>query len=108
MEIPRLIGMLGQFDVTVEDGGRVLIDNAHTVPTYMHFDLSVYDHVNDNWINRVNLNVYPLWDAAEPLLRSAWRNDVSVESLYAMYEGWAGTEAVPVVHSANELAEYRE
>lgn len=107
MEIPRLIGMLGQFDVTVEPDGRVLIDNAHTVPTYMHFDLSVYDNLNENWINRVNLNVYPLWDAAEPLARSGWRDQVSVESLYAMYDGWAGTDQVPVVHSADELDDYR-
>ena len=107
MEMPRLIGMLGQFDVTVAADGKVVIDNAHAVPTYMHFDLSVEEFVSENWYGRTNLGVYPLWDAAEPLSRSAWRNDFSVESLYELFEDWAGDE-VPVVHSAEELAEYRE
>lgn len=107
MEMPRLIGLLGQFDVTVDADDRVLIDNAHAVPTYMHFDLSVEDYVSENWYGRTNLGVYPLWDAAEPLTRSAWRNDYSVESLYALFEEWAGDE-VPIVQSAEELAEYRD
>lgn len=106
MEMPRLIGMLGQFDVTVTDDGKVEIDNAHTVPTYMHFDLSVEEFVTENWYGRKNLGVYPLWDAEEPLTRSAWRDDYSVTSLYALYEQWAG-DAVPIVHSAEELADYR-
>ena len=104
--MPRLIGMLGQFDVTVTDDGKVEIDNAHTVPTYMHFDLSVEEFVTENWYGRKNLGVYPLWDAEEPLTRSAWRDDYSVTSLYALYEQWAG-DAVPIVHSAEELADYR-
>lgn len=104
MTVPRLIGQLGQFDVTVDDG-TVTIDNARQVPTYMHFDLTPADYVNNNWRNRVNLQVHPLWEAEEPLARSAWRNDVTVESLYADFTSWAGEE-IPIVRSAEEAAQY--
>ena len=106
MAVPRLIGQLGQFDVVVDDG-LVTIENARQVPTYMHFDLTPADFVNNNWINRVNLQVHPLWDAAEPLERSAWRNDVTVDSLYADFAGWAGEE-IPIVRSAEEAAAYAD
>ncbi|HIY66114.1 MAG TPA: CapA family protein [Candidatus Agrococcus pullicola] len=106
MAVPRIIGLLGQFDVTVDADGLVTIDNARSVPTYMHFDLSVADYVNENWVNRTNLQVYPLWDTQEPLSRSAWRNDVTVESLYASFEEWAGEE-IPIVRSEEEAESYR-
>lgn len=107
MEIPRLIGLLGQFDVTVDESSRVTIDNARSVPTYMHFDLSVADNVNMNWINRVNLQVYPLWASEEPLSRSGWRDMVTVESLYDSFTDWAGEE-IPIVRSEEEAGEYLE
>lgn len=106
MAVPRLIGLLGQFDVVVDGEGLVTIENARSVPTYMHFDLSVSDFVNENWANRVNLQVYPLWDSEEPLSRSAWRNDVTVQSLYDSFNDWAGEE-IPIVRSAEEAEEYR-
>lgn len=107
MAVPRLIGLLGQFDVVVDADGLVTIENARSVPTYMHFDLSVSDYVNQNWTNRVNLQVHPLWDAEEPLGRSAWRDDVTVASLYESFTGWAGEE-IPIIRSEDEAQEFLE
>lgn len=80
MEIPRILAAIAQVDVVVDPDGTVTVQDPRAIPTYMHFDLTPQQLASNQLTNRVNLQMYPLVDAAEPLTRSAWRNDLTVES----------------------------
>lgn len=80
MAIPRVVSAVAQFDLVGEPGGDVEVVDPAAVPTYMHFDLTPAQFTNRQWANRRNLQLYPLADAAEPITRSAWRNELTVDS----------------------------
>ncbi|GAA2171079.1 hypothetical protein GCM10009846_03660 [Agrococcus versicolor] len=80
IEIPRILAAIAQVDVTVDPDGTVTVEDPRAIPTYMHYDLTPQQLASNDLINRVNLQMYPLVDAAEPLTRSAWRNELTVES----------------------------
>jgi poly-gamma-glutamate synthesis protein (capsule biosynthesis protein) len=80
IEIPRILAAIAQVDVVVDPDGTVTVQDPRAIPTYMHFDLTPQQLAANQLVNRVNLQMYPLVDAAEPLTRSAWRNDLTVES----------------------------
>ncbi|WP_347755859.1 CapA family protein [Agrococcus sp. ProA11] len=80
MAIPRVVSAVAQFDLVGEPGGEVEVVDPAAVPIYMHFDLTPSQFVNRQWVNRRNLQLHPLVDAAEPITRSAWRNELTVES----------------------------
>lgn len=80
MAIPRVVSAVAQFDLVGEPGGEVEVVDPAAVPIYMHFDLTPAQFANGQWANRRNLQLYPLADAAEAITRSAWRNELTVES----------------------------
>ncbi|WP_405219414.1 CapA family protein [Agrococcus sp. Ld7] len=80
MAIPRVVSAVAQFDLSGEPGGEVEVVDPAAVPIYMHFDLTPAQFTNRQWVNRRNLQLHPLVDAAEPITRSAWRNELTVES----------------------------
>jgi poly-gamma-glutamate capsule biosynthesis protein CapA/YwtB (metallophosphatase superfamily) len=80
MAIPRVVSAVAQFSLVGEPGGEVSVVDPAAVPIYMHFDLTPQQFASQQWINRRNLQLHPLVDAAEPITRSAWRNDLTVES----------------------------
>lgn len=80
MAVPRVVSAVAQFDLVGEPGGDVSVVDPAAVPLYMHFDLTPAQFVNQQWANRRNLQLHPLVDAAEPITRSAWRNELTVES----------------------------
>lgn len=80
MAIPRVVSAVAQFDLVGLPGGEVEVVDPAAVPIYMHFDLTPAQFANQQWANRRNLQLHPLVDAAEPITRSAWRNELTVES----------------------------
>ncbi|MCR8671927.1 CapA family protein [Agrococcus sp. HG114] len=80
MAIPRVVSAVAQFSLVGEPGGPVSVVDPAAVPIYMHFDLTPQQFASQQWIHRRNLQLHPLVDAAEPITRSAWRNDLTVES----------------------------
>lgn len=80
IEIPRILAAIAQIDVVVDPDGTVTVQDPRAIPIYMHYDLTPQQLASNQLIERVNLQVYPLVDAAEPLTRSAWRNELTVES----------------------------
>ncbi|WP_186329458.1 CapA family protein [Agrococcus jejuensis] len=80
IEIPRILAAIAQIDVVVDPDGTVTVQDPRAIPIYMHYDLTPQQLASNQLIDRVNLQVYPLVDAAEPLTRSAWRNELTVES----------------------------
>lgn len=79
MAIPRVVSAVAQFDLVGEPGGDVEVVDPAAVPIYMHFDLTPAQFANRQWANRRNLQLHPLVDAAEPITRSAWRNELTVQ-----------------------------
>lgn len=84
MAIPRVVSAVAQFDLVGVPGGEVEVVDPAAVPLYMHFDLTPQQFASEQWGNRRNLQLYPLVDAAEPITRSAWRNELTVESGVAL------------------------
>lgn len=80
IEIPRILAAIAQVDVTVAPDGTVTVEDPRAIPTYMHYDLTPQQLASNQLANRVDLQMLPLVDAAEPLTRSAWRNELTVES----------------------------
>jgi hypothetical protein len=80
MAIPRVVSAVAQFELVGVPGGDVEVVDPAAVPIYMHFDLTPAQFANGEWANRRNLQLHPLADAAEAITRSAWRNDLTVES----------------------------
>ena len=80
MAIPRVVSAVAQFELIGEPGGPVSVVDPAAVPIYMHFDLTPQQFTSQQWIHRRNLQLHPLVDAAEPIMRSAWRNDLTVGS----------------------------
>lgn len=80
MAIPRVVSAVAQFELVGEPGGEVEVVDPAAVPIYMHFDLTPAQFASGAWVNRQNLQLHPLIDAAEPITRSAWRGDLTVES----------------------------
>lgn len=80
MAVPRVVSAVAQFDLVGLPGGDVEVVDPSAVPLYMHFDLTPQQFASGAWVNRRNLQLYPLVDAAEPITRSAWRNELTVES----------------------------
>ncbi|SDH70609.1 CapA family protein [Agrococcus jejuensis] len=80
IEIPRILAAIAQIDLVVDPDGTVTVQDPRAIPIYMHYDLTPQQLASNQLINRVDLQVYPLVDAAEPLTRSAWRNELTVES----------------------------
>ncbi|KAA6436382.1 CapA family protein [Agrococcus sediminis] len=80
MAVPRVVSAVAQFDLVGEPGGPVEVVDPAAVPLYMHFDLTPAQFQSGAWVNRRNLQLHPLVDAAEPITRSAWRNELTVES----------------------------
>lgn len=80
MAIPRVVSAVAQFELVGEPGGEVEVVDPAAVPIYMHFDLTPTQFINGDWINRRNLQLYPLVDAAEAISRSAWRGELTVDS----------------------------
>ncbi|SDR92094.1 CapA family protein [Agrococcus carbonis] len=80
MAVPRVVSAVAQFDLVGMPGGPVEVVDPAAVPLYMHFDLTPTQFVTQDWIHRRNLQLHPLVDAAEPITRSAWRNELTVES----------------------------
>ncbi|WP_206447533.1 CapA family protein [Agrococcus sp. KRD186] len=80
MAIPRVVSAVAQFELVGLPGGEVEVVDPAAVPIYMHFDLTPAQFASGAWANRRNLQLHPLVDAAEPISRSAWRNELTVES----------------------------
>lgn len=80
MAVPRVVSAVAQFDLVGLPGGDVEVVDPSAVPLYMHFDLTPQQFASGAWVNRRNLQLYPLVDAAEPITRSAWRDELTVES----------------------------
>ncbi|MCH1882072.1 CapA family protein [Agrococcus sp. ARC_14] len=80
MAIPRVVSAVAQFDLVGEPGGEIEVVDPAAVPIYMHFDLTPTQFATQDWSHRRNLQLHPLVDAAEPITRSAWRNELTVES----------------------------
>ncbi|WP_404312597.1 CapA family protein [Agrococcus terreus] len=80
MAVPRVVSAVAQFDLVGLPGGDVEVVDPSAVPLYMHFDLTPQQFASGAWVNRRNLQLSPLVDAAEPITRSAWRNELTVES----------------------------
>lgn len=80
IEIPRILAAIAQIDIVVDPDGTVTVQDPRAIPIYMHYDLTPQQLATNQLVNRVNLQVYPLVDAAEPLTRSAWRDELTVES----------------------------
>lgn len=80
MAIPRVVSAVAQFELVGEPGGPVEVVDPAAVPIYMHFDLTPQQFRAQDWIHRRNLQLHPLVDAAEPITRSAWREELTVES----------------------------
>lgn len=80
MEIPRLLAAIAQVDIVVEPDGTVNVADPSAIPIYMHFDLTPEQYAADQWVERRNLQVLPLADAAEAIERSAWVGQLTVES----------------------------
>ncbi|SFS07892.1 poly-gamma-glutamate synthesis protein (capsule biosynthesis protein) [Agrococcus baldri] len=80
MAIPRVVSAVAQFELVGLPGGEIEVVDPAAVPIYMHFDLTPAQFANGQWVNRRNLQLHPLVDAAEPITRSAWRNELTVES----------------------------
>lgn len=78
--IPRILAAIAQIDVVIDPDGTVTVQDPRAIPIYMHYDLTPQQLASNQLIERANLQVYPLLDAAEPLTRSAWRNELTVES----------------------------
>ncbi|WP_146792695.1 CapA family protein [Agrococcus baldri] len=80
MAVPRVVSAVAQFELVGEPGGEIEVVDPAAVPIYMHFDLTPAQFASQQWANRRNLQLHPLVDAAEPITRSAWRNELTVES----------------------------
>ena len=80
MAVPRVVSAVARFELVGEPGGPVEVVDPAAVPLYMHFDLTPAQFANRDWIHRRNLQLHPLVDAAEAISRSAWRNELTVES----------------------------
>ena len=80
MAVPRVVSAVAQFSFVGLPGGEVEVVDPAAVPIYMHFDLTPAQFASQQWSNRRNLQLHPLVDAAEPITRSAWRNELTVES----------------------------
>ncbi|WP_072314416.1 CapA family protein [Agrococcus sp. Marseille-P2731] len=80
MAIPRVVSAVAQFELVGAPGGEVEVVDPAAVPIYMHFDLTPAQLANQQWANRRNLQLHPLVDAAEPITRSAWRDQLTVDS----------------------------
>lgn len=99
MAIPRVVSAVAQFDLVGMPGGEVEVVDPAAVPLYMHFDLTPQQFVSQNWIHRRNLQLHPLVDAAEPITRSAWRNELTVESGVALVTDVLGPDVRIVTDS---------
>ena len=99
MAIPRVVSAVAQFELVGVPGGEVEVVDPAAVPLYMHFDLTPQQFVSQDWIHRRNLQLHPLVDAAEPITRSAWRNDLTVESGVALVTDVLGPDVRIVTDS---------
>ncbi|WP_413318278.1 CapA family protein [Agrococcus sp. 1P02AA] len=99
MAIPRVVSAVAQFELEGEPGGEVEVVDPSAVPIYMHFDLTPAQFANQQWANRRNLQLHPLVDAAEPITRSAWRDDLTVESGIALVTDALGPDVRIVTES---------
>lgn len=99
MAIPRVVSAVAQFDLVGMPGGEVEVVDPAAVPLYMHFDLTPQQFVSQDWIHRRNLQLHPLVDAAEPITRSAWRNELTVESGVALVTDVLGPDVRIVTDS---------
>ncbi len=99
MAIPRVVSAVAQFDLVGVPGGEVEVVDPAAVPLYMHFDLTPQQFVSQDWIHRRNLQLHPLVDAAEPITRSAWRNELTVESGVALVTDVLGPDVRIVTDS---------
>lgn len=99
MAIPRVVSAVAQFELVGLPGGEVEVVDPAAVPIYMHFDLTPAQLANQQWANRRNLQLHPLVDAAEPITRSAWRNELTVESGIALVTDALGPDVRIVTDS---------
>ncbi|MGM1029644.1 MAG: CapA family protein [Actinomycetota bacterium] len=99
MAIPRVVSAVAQFDLVGTPGGEVEVVDPAAVPLYMHFDLTPQQFASQDWSHRRNLQLHPLVDAAEPITRSAWRDDLTVESGVALVTDALGPDVRIVTDS---------
>lgn len=100
MAIPRVVSAVAQLELVGEPGsGEVEVRDPAAVPIYMHFDLTPQQFRAQQWANRRNLQLHPLVDAAEPITRSAWRDELTVESGLALVTDALGPDVRIVTDS---------
>lgn len=99
MAVPRVVSAVAQFELVGQPGGPVEVVDPAAVPLYMHFDLTPAQLRAGAWFNRRNLQLHPLVDAAEPITRSAWRGELTVESGVALVTDALGPDVRIVTDS---------
>lgn len=80
LDITGLIGGFAVMDFTITDDGSASLQNIGFLPTYMHYEWTPEQKAAEDLLQRTNLKLYPLDQAAAPLTTSQHATTVEVQT----------------------------